>query len=154
MREIKFRAWKVLEKEWFKPVYEAYDGKLYDVSITMNGCVMERTLQSNASMLNSDNYILQQFTGLKDKRGIDIYEGDILKRITSFDDGTYDVHLGIITWDDCSFYSHSIKQEISRSLGGKSNNTTYEVIGNIYENQNYYDNKPNHTPHPNPKIRA
>jgi hypothetical protein len=51
MREIKFRAWDLKSKSFYKPTYEAYNGKLHDISITLNGFVMERTLEFNASML-------------------------------------------------------------------------------------------------------
>lgn len=59
--------------------------------------------------------------------------GDIIVRITQFHDGGCDNHNGVVTYEDFHYYSRSIKNEISRVLMGKVDNTTYEVIGNIYE---------------------
>lgn len=59
MREIKFRAW---------------DGKdMVDVHVNHSGYRLNELLEGI-----SDNYELMQYTGLKDKNGVEIYEGDIL----------------------------------------------------------------------------
>ncbi|MGA1047841.1 MAG: YopX family protein [Minisyncoccia bacterium] len=71
-----------------------------------------------------------QFTGLKDKNGVEIYEGDIVKYIGQLNPDRY--KLFIIEWDDklAGFYAGG--GQIQRTKG-------YEVIGNIYETPELLD---------------
>lgn len=109
MREIKFRAW---------------DYKYKETSESFN--VLQPFEMINKRVANGDSFELMQYTGLKDKNGKEIYEGDIV----SFKDTKYEVifHkswgsfcVSALNFIQCSpFYSESTK---------------YEVIGNIYENE-------------------
>lgn len=127
-REIKFRFWGK-----FGELNEENDECEMEMLYGDRFCFFEN--EPINDLFASRNFQVMQYTGLKDKNGKEIYEGDVLKRVQYYEDGsTPDLHFGIITWDDCYFYSHSIKNEISRSIGNKPDCVSYEVIGNIYEN--------------------
>ena len=113
MREIKFRAWDKKDKEMF--CFDIYDGCPYHHE--------------------KDRRVVMQYTGLKDKNGKEIYEGDIVRFISwineynpeeivivrpvKFENGCFSP---VPTHEECEdgYYSWGLKD--------------FEIIGNIHEN--------------------
>lgn len=118
MREIKFRGWNPKNKCWLHGFY------------LMNRGAHFVCPDEFANGKSWDDYeilpeTLGQFTGLTDKHGQEIYEGDILHDYYSGDD--YKVH-----FDVCSFDARCINDDCERLLDDVSSDS--EVIGNIHDN--------------------
>jgi len=141
MREIKFRAWDKEEKAWISPTDVKIDGRGY--------LFLERNLfPPQAGYYTEDRFDICFYTGLKDKNGKEIYEGDIVTGSSLKDWRAGNGERAIIEWDntrsrwDMVFYSiyggegHLCKEEIFQDRA-----KFYEVIGNIYENGSLLDGK-------------
>lgn len=129
-REIKFRAWNEKRKEYVK-VLGIIDK---DTILTYH----EKLFYEGAKA------IIEQYTGLKDKNGKDIYEGDVVKFLFYRKDCIGQVVFDFV--DDSDGYY--IEKHYGWGIyGGGYNNTSLgdyaddnmncnlvEIIGNIHEN--------------------
>jgi len=125
-REIKFRAWdRIASVMWQVNDICFNDG--YGNTYANPGLEhMDIQDRDNRTKLNGHEIELMQYTGLKDKNGKEIYEGDILKDEDS-------PRLERVGWDFSGWWTFDIKTGFNRTnlfvdIEHK------EVIGNIWEN--------------------
>jgi uncharacterized phage protein (TIGR01671 family) len=153
MREIKFRAW---DKGNQKMLYQ----DKHHFSIRLRG----RGFEGNEVYIEHSNWIdnfftpvqgtLMQYTGLKDKNGKEIYEGDILLvRLADAPDWEEDKIKGLIKWGTYTAGFTLVSNLGGKSVGGFRISNPYistiaempdgrvlgDVIGNIYENPELLD---------------
>lgn len=124
MREIKFRAWDTAGNQWLWITgFETAETSKSD-GYTLDG------IFHDGNYVGKEGIVLMQYTGLKDKNGREIYEGDIV---------LYDrnIHKDIdtakfkVVWTKDRYVLQEIKHKYY------IDDVTWElveVIGNIYEN--------------------
>lgn len=122
----KFRAWDSAKKEMFKDTF----------AITESGQVVvveQESVASSPDYVFVEHLVIMQSTGLKDKNGKEIFEGDIVKMAKDV-------------------YSEPTHYEVVRHYGGAYRieskqhgcelwlrHTDCEVVGNVYENKELLD---------------
>ncbi len=110
-REIKFRAWDLVNKVMMLNIHN---------------------LDFMNEIFHNEKYIIMQFTGLKDKEGNEIYEGDVLKGISNneFSKGYINNNYEVI-WGQDSWYIIGTMFSLQELINYCNNEV--KVIGNIYE---------------------
>lgn len=130
MRELKFRAWTGLVME-----YRVVVGQLG--AFFVQGIDPKDTASlSPFNTIYHESIPIMQFTGLKDKNGKEIYEGDIIKNETTHPLEVYWMGLAWgIQWKDQGNDEESIIYDDGGDMGMDEDGLKYmEIIGNIYEN--------------------
>ena len=118
MREIKFRGMDIVNNKW---LYGNLEIPLINQSKSKHFIVGHSYGQYQKHEV--DPKTIGQYTGLKDKNGKEIYEGDIVRHAT--DEGVYKV-----IFEDGGFYVKNLFEYDFQAI----NEYPLEIIGNIYEN--------------------
>lgn len=116
-REIKFRAWNSKNK-WMDagPFWVDNDGGIYETP-------QNRYDTPHTEIESTKDLVLMQYTGLKDKNGTEIYEGDICKAPHDFGPAGFVERTFTVRWHNELGYQWNYWDLVN-----------IEVIGNIYEN--------------------
>ncbi|MEK5148795.1 YopX family protein [Psychrobacillus sp. FSL K6-4615] len=126
-REVKFRGRRINGDEWvygfphvIDTVGEGYTGR----------GIQTQSNNNRPFSYQIDKETLSEFTGLKDKNGMEIYEGDIL----AFEE---DKFLWLVEYDLCCFVANggefNQKEELIEFYDWKNEKLDIVIVGNIYE---------------------
>ena len=119
MREIKYRFWDCLMCAWATDCLAINDGRM----------VADNEGKEFVDVPDVERFIPVQYTGLKDKNGVEVYEGDVLSN------GMINPKLFTVKWEESGARFIGEGSEIRWAKDFQF----FEVIGNVYDNPELLD---------------
>ena len=129
MREILFRGKRIDNGEWVYGDFSRYPGE--------KSIIMVDLLEEEDYWVSSET--VGQYTGLTDKNGVKIFEGDAVSYLNSIESGN-----GFVIFDTCAFlFSWIDIDETDSLLMYFQCSEEMEVIGNIHDNPELMEDNTN-----------
>ena len=135
MREIKFRVWDVRKQRMIYDVIPLIyiDGEQWYINSEWNSVEHYNDIpyQDSISMLvNAKRGIIMQYIGIKDKKGVDVYEGDIIniRKIN---------YLVVHNYREARYELHDSANGVVKQFCSRSDSHLYDIVGNIYEKKDF-----------------
>lgn len=129
MRQVKYKAWDKVEKEWIDIKHFGFEnGELWYVqAIDKN----ERDIDP-PYFPDSNDIELIEYTGMSDRDGVEVFEGDIVELLTK-----YGKDVGVVVFiEGCFKIRWDSKNKFPKNremIGHYYINSKTKVIGNVYE---------------------
>lgn len=122
----RFRAWDSANKEMFKDTF----------AITESGQVVvveQESVASSPDYVFVDHLVIMQSTGLKDKNGKEIFEGDVVRQVRTQPTTENETITGVVTMLEGAWLIMNDCEQLASDLWSETDEN--EIIGNIYENK-------------------
>lgn len=153
MRPLKFRCWDKLNKRMclvWDIGWKAWDNPDPDGGLALNGVTVYLFDNPDGTYdLLESQVILMQFTGLFDKTGKEIWEGDVVQYCYQPGAGMWNMNdRAVISWKSTGFHIEAIGggffgwlTSIPGASASDQPNKLFEVLGNIYSNPELLEKK-------------
>ena len=132
-REIKFRVWHKPTKQFVKQDIFYLDeepSSIGQLSVGLDGTLIQAGMYDDYSAVSDpEDYAIQQYTGLKDSNGVEIYEGDLLLSAFCRDEE----NPVEVSWGDKNNGWNVNHRNGQEGPLLKIHQQSYEVVGNIFE---------------------
>lgn len=128
----KFRAWDTTNKEMFKDTF----------AITESGHVVvveQESVASSPDYVFVDHLVIMQSTGLKDKNGKEIFEGDVVRQVRTQPTTENEVIIGVVTMLEGAWLIVNDNEQLASDLWSETDEN--EIIGNSYETPKLLEDK-------------
>ena len=128
----RYRAWDTTNKEMFKDTF----------SITESGQVVvveQEDVMCPPDYVFVDNLVIMQSTGIKDKNGKEVFEGDVVRQVRTQPTTENEVIIGVVTMLEGAWLIMNDCEQLASDLWSETDEN--EIIGNIYENKDILEDK-------------
>lgn len=128
----KFRAWDSAKKEMFKDTF----------AITESGQVVvveQESVVCPPDYVFVDHLVIMQSTGLHDKNGQEIFEGDVVRQVRTQPTTENETITGVVTMLEGAWLIMNDCEQLASNLWSETDEN--EIIGNICENEDILEDK-------------